>query len=184
MAAFTGKLEANNAQEFENLSQPVLLIWGTRALENASYLACLRETPRNHLNRSVELIQGAGLAVHREQPGNVVTAIERWQTERALPSPRIREDLLQTPLASMKNELPAALEKQGEPVPSASVAESDAVVAQDEDKIGEVLTYCVRCKKKTLMLHPAEFTMKNGRLAVRGACAICGTSTIRIGGRN
>ena len=41
--------------------------------------------------------------------------------------------------------------------------------------------YCMKCKKKTRMLNPTEVTMKNGRLAVRGTCEVCGTTLYRIG---
>lgn len=36
--------------------------------------------------------------------------------------------------------------------------------------------YCVKCKKKTEMKNPQEVTMKNGRHAMRGTCAVCGTT--------
>jgi Domain of unknown function (DUF5679) len=37
--------------------------------------------------------------------------------------------------------------------------------------------YCVKCKKKTEMKNAQEVTMKNGRHAMRGQCAECGTTT-------
>jgi hypothetical protein len=36
--------------------------------------------------------------------------------------------------------------------------------------------YCVKCKKKTEMKDAHEVTMKNGRTALKGTCAICGTA--------
>jgi hypothetical protein len=36
--------------------------------------------------------------------------------------------------------------------------------------------YCVKCKKKTEMKNPKEVTMKNGRHAMKGTCAVCGTT--------
>ncbi|MDQ6662117.1 MAG: DUF5679 domain-containing protein [Chloroflexota bacterium] len=35
--------------------------------------------------------------------------------------------------------------------------------------------YCVKCKKKTEMNDPQKITMKNGRPALQGHCAVCGT---------
>lgn len=43
--------------------------------------------------------------------------------------------------------------------------------------------YCMKCKQKRRMLNATEVTMKNGRMAVRGTCEVCGTSLYRIGGR-
>jgi uncharacterized protein DUF5679 len=37
-------------------------------------------------------------------------------------------------------------------------------------------TYCVKCKKKTEIKNPQEVTMKNGRHAIKGTCAVCGTT--------
>jgi pimeloyl-ACP methyl ester carboxylesterase len=41
--------------------------------------------------------------------------------------------------------------------------------------------YCVKCKKKRVMLNATEVTMKNGRIALRGTCEVCGTSLYRMG---
>lgn len=49
-------------------------------------------------------------------------------------------------------------------------------------QVVEVLeAYCVRCKKKTKVLNAHQITMKNGRPAVRGTCAVCGGTIQRIG---
>jgi Domain of unknown function (DUF5679) len=37
--------------------------------------------------------------------------------------------------------------------------------------------YCVKCKKKTEMKDAHEVTMKNGKHAMKGQCAVCGTTT-------
>jgi uncharacterized protein DUF5679 len=44
------------------------------------------------------------------------------------------------------------------------------------------LAYCFKCKAKTEILAASEFTMKNGRLAIRGTCVVCGSSITRLGG--
>ena len=40
--------------------------------------------------------------------------------------------------------------------------------------------YCAPCKKPVRMYNTEEFTMKNGRPALRGKCPDCGASTFRI----
>ena len=45
----------------------------------------------------------------------------------------------------------------------------------------QLIAYCVRCKKKTVMEDAEEVTMKNGRPAVRGKCSVCGAGQYRIG---
>ena len=41
--------------------------------------------------------------------------------------------------------------------------------------------YCVKCRKKDMeMSNPEEVTMKNGRRALKGKCASCGTGMYRI----
>ena len=41
---------------------------------------------------------------------------------------------------------------------------------------GADLYYCVKCKKKQVMLNPRQITMKNGKPALTGQCAVCGTT--------
>lgn len=42
------------------------------------------------------------------------------------------------------------------------------------------LYYCVKCKKKTEMKDGQRTTMKNGKPALKGQCAICGTTVNAI----
>ena len=44
------------------------------------------------------------------------------------------------------------------------------------DEIG----YCVKCKKKSKMADAKTVTMKNGRAAMKGKCAKCGTGMYKI----
>jgi hypothetical protein len=39
-----------------------------------------------------------------------------------------------------------------------------------------LLAYCVKCKKLTEMMNPQVVTMKNGKHAFKGTCAVCGTT--------
>jgi len=43
--------------------------------------------------------------------------------------------------------------------------------------------YCVKCKAKTEIKNPQRVTMKNGRAALKGVCAKCGTGVYRILGK-
>ncbi len=40
--------------------------------------------------------------------------------------------------------------------------------------------YCVKCKQKTEQKHPQRVTLKNGKPAQQGSCAVCGTKTTLI----
>jgi len=40
--------------------------------------------------------------------------------------------------------------------------------------------YCVKCKEKRDFVDANEVTMKNGRKAMKGKCASCGTNMFRI----
>jgi len=44
----------------------------------------------------------------------------------------------------------------------------------------EIEAYCVKCKRKEPMIEPKEMTTSNGRKAMSGKCAICGTKMIRF----
>jgi hypothetical protein len=41
--------------------------------------------------------------------------------------------------------------------------------------------YCVKCRTKREMKDARAITMKNGRPATEGKCAVCGTKMFRIG---
>ena len=43
--------------------------------------------------------------------------------------------------------------------------------------------FCVKCKKKQEIQGAQEVTMKNGRKALKGKCAQCGTGMFRILGK-
>jgi len=43
--------------------------------------------------------------------------------------------------------------------------------------------YCVKCKKSQEMKDEQQVTMKNGRLAAKGKCPVCGTGMYRILGK-
>ena len=43
--------------------------------------------------------------------------------------------------------------------------------------------YCLKCREKREMQDPQEVTLKNGRPAMQGKCAVCGTKITVIGGK-
>jgi len=43
--------------------------------------------------------------------------------------------------------------------------------------------YCMKCKKTREMKNPQNVTMKNGRKAQKGKCAVCGTNMYQILGK-
>ena len=42
--------------------------------------------------------------------------------------------------------------------------------------------YCIRCKRQRPIADAEVIVMKNGKPAVKGACAVCGTKVFKIGG--
>jgi pimeloyl-ACP methyl ester carboxylesterase len=65
---------------------------------------------------------------------------------------------------------------------SSSAQEPTQPDSGDRPNVQTVTAYCVKCKEKREILDVHEVKMKNGRLAVRGKCAVCGTNLNRIGG--
>lgn len=43
--------------------------------------------------------------------------------------------------------------------------------------------YCVKCREKREMQDEEQVEMKNGRPAIQGKCAVCGTKLFRILGK-
>jgi RNase P subunit RPR2 len=41
--------------------------------------------------------------------------------------------------------------------------------------------YCVKCKEKRDIKDAAQTTMKNGKPAIAGTCATCGTKVFKMG---
>ena len=45
-----------------------------------------------------------------------------------------------------------------------------------------MMMYCVKCRAKREGKNVQAVTMKNGKPATTGACAVCGTKMFKIGG--
>ncbi len=48
----------------------------------------------------------------------------------------------------------------------------------------QITGHCMKCKEKREMKDTEEVTMKNGRKAVKGVCATCGTKMFKILGKS
>jgi hypothetical protein len=59
-------------------------------------------------------------------------------------------------------------------------SEEVKTAAPIEEKI-TIEAYCAKCKRKRGMLNATEVTAKNGRIAVRGTCEVCGSKLYRSG---
>jgi len=159
--------------------------------------------------REVELIPDAGLAVQEEQPERVVAAIRRWQAEITPVPERVEATSIITHFPESEEQsiaerateqaLPEATQAQRDAEPAARMPFSEeevrsgidptSLTGEKEDgpfvdalaKAEPIMAYCVKCRQKREMLDAHEVIMKNGRRAVRGTCAVCGTPLNRIG---
>ena len=57
-----------------------------------------------------------------------------------------------------------------------SIQEEQHMTSAASDQI-----YCFKCRSKTDTLEAQEVVLKNGRPAVTGQCAVCGTKKFRMG---
>jgi pimeloyl-ACP methyl ester carboxylesterase len=181
MALLAGKLVENVSQQFQNLGQPVLSIWGA---QSEALPATAAQQPRR-----TELILEAGLAAHEEQPESVIAAIRRWQTESMPIGEQVATHLDTTtaPPQARQDSVPAPAADQALPSPPAeNGAQTERHTAPPTEEKSESqsrsnVAYCVKCKQKREIQSAHEVTMKNGRRAVRGTCVVCGATLNRIG---
>jgi pimeloyl-ACP methyl ester carboxylesterase len=116
-------------------------------------------------------------SVSQEIAQALLTQLKDWQTRSAPELELASEPALQDqPLPQPANEtatqsatVPTAEEQAGTPEPAQTGARSP------------IEAYCVKCRQKTSMLEAREVTMKNGRPALQGVCALCGSRLYRIG---
>ncbi len=50
------------------------------------------------------------------------------------------------------------------------------------EEVRSVTGYCMKCREKRDMNDAKEVTLKNGRQATQGSCAVCGTKITVMGG--
>jgi hypothetical protein len=65
------------------------------------------------------------------------------------------------------------------PAASSLTAEFDDQHGRREG-MAAVEAYCVKCREKREIKDPQEVTLKNGRPALKGTCAVCGTGLFRM----
>ncbi|SRR5579884_1331053 len=185
MALLAGKLDVDVSDEFANLKQPTLLLWGTETLNNLQAISGPHELVTPAQTR-MELIKDAGAAVHEEHPEIVITTILQWREEQAPACGAAGTQVETTASPATTQEIPAAETAQPEtqqeteiappqeqkPTQQKQAEEEPAIVAE---------AYCVRCKKKTPMKDIEEVTTKNGAPAIRGKCSVCGAGQYRMG---
>lgn len=75
LALWAGKLSKDASQQFETLQQPVLVIWGTQALQDTHMIAGAYAVPRQ---AQLAIMRDAGIYVHEQYPDVVVTDIVDW----------------------------------------------------------------------------------------------------------
>ncbi len=157
MAELAGKLAVDASQQFEALRQPTLVIWGARALNNTNTQA-ITSQENMPAQTEIALMPDAGTFVHEEYPALVIANILGWREEGKTATARVKRPVVEKP----------ATEESG--------------TSETEPETEEALmTYCVKCKKKTPMQDAQEVTMKNGNPAIKGKCSICGTGQFRMG---
>jgi len=157
MAELAGKLAVDASQQFEALLQPTLVIWGARALNNTNTQA-ITSQQNMPAQTEIALMPDAGTFVHEEYPALVIANILGWREEGKTATAQVKRPVVEKP----------AVEEFG--------------TSETEPETEEALmTYCVKCKKKTPMQDAQEVTTKNGNPAIKGKCSICGTGQFRMG---
>lgn len=102
-------------------------------------------------------------------------------TGEAEPTAQPEENIL----ATDETEADASSVEDATPEPHTVPVENEnqpASPAEQAASAKPIMAYCVKCKQKREMKNARAVTMKNGRRATRGTCAICGTTLNRIGG--
>ena len=157
MAELAGKLAVDASQQFEALRQPTLVIWGARALNNTNTQA-ITSQQNMPAQTEIALMPDAGTFVHEEYPALVIANILGWREEGKTATAQVERPVVEKP------------------------ATEESRTSETEPETEEALmTYCVKCKKKTPMQDAQEVTTKNGNPAIKGKCSICGTGQFRMG---
>jgi pimeloyl-ACP methyl ester carboxylesterase len=133
------------------------------------------QTQTNPVEPAPIMTSEAQQEVHATTEADVPQSPETSPDPIHMKEPEVLSEIKETPTFS-DEAAPIA------PLPSLSEPESASQATRDESAKPTIIAYCVKCKQKREMLHAQEVTMKNGRRAVRGTCAICGSGIYRIGG--
>jgi N-acetylmuramoyl-L-alanine amidase CwlA len=177
MALLTEKLAVDASHEFDTLDQPMLVIWGARALHNARSIAGKHSLPEH---TEIALIQDAGKSVHEEFPAMIVENIREWSEVG-----KIKEEKTAPDSTGVVAKKPMTATQEDVAVKKSEVAAQSQQLNTGKTQLSAevvgVEAYCVKCKKKTLMQNVEAVTTKNGVPALKGTCSICGTRQFRMG---
>jgi pimeloyl-ACP methyl ester carboxylesterase len=168
MALLAGRLNQDVSREIEEVRQPALVIWGVDALGKLQRARFTREGLQAAWalkQAQIELLPEGGLSAHEEQPRRIAEMILHWSANQVLAVPHAST----SGDRGISNQNSSDVEKQNAALPRTQAASA------------QVEAYCTKCKTKRPVLNAREVTMKNGRLAVQGACAVCGTQLFRLG---
>lgn len=197
MALLAGSLANDVSHQAEQVQQPTLVIWGADALgsiqrgrfeQSASSASSPSWGPAH---AQIELLPEGGLFVHEELPGRVANTLLHWSERHlqprlpaAAPTISMIDDEQKERQKRQKRQKRQATQEQ----PAGASTTSDASEAQTQTEKQPVElsptvveAYCIKCKAKRALQDPREVTMKNGRIAVRGSCPVCGSQLIRPG---
>ncbi len=185
MAEIAGKLQLDVTQQIEQISQPVLLLWGVHALNDQISLLSQHDF-FTHLQ--LRLVHNAGLSVQEEQPQAVISHILAW-----LPSSKHEDATIEAtalPETVATTSMPEPTEQPIIATPSVQPeAENNVDVHTEPPEGGEqqdaatqptMEAYCMKCKQKRPMQHPTEVVTKTGRHALEDRCPVCGTKLFRF----
>jgi len=59
-------------------------------------------------------------------------------------------------------------------------AQAETLSPNGQGDQDEMAIYCLTCRQKRPVLNPREERLSNGRLALRGECAVCGRTVMRF----
>jgi hypothetical protein len=198
LALLAGKMDLESRRQLEGLGQPVIMIWGEKAV------LALENLPAIAKDTEVVVIQESGLRPHEDRASTVVTHILDMGDGERLAGPITIEDTVvsnhQSVTVTLNQQKMETVEAVDANVfveqPGRSVEQTlDAGVMGDEKETEdsgsltetvenqqqeEVEAYCVKCKQKRIMQGAHRITTKNGRNAMEGSCPVCGTRLFRF----
>jgi pimeloyl-ACP methyl ester carboxylesterase len=189
MALLSGKLVRDVSHELEQVQQPALVIWGADALDRLHRTRFARLEAPGSLGpkqAQIELLPAGGIFVHEEQPQRVADMVLQW-SERHVP---VALSISTSGNAAVSDYRPVVAEPVAEEAPPEAHAQDLEVEAEEaqgtttgieQASSSQVEAYCNKCKTRRPIRNAREVTMKNGRAAVRGECAVCGTQIFRMG---
>lgn len=172
IAELAGKLQIDVTQQIEQISQPILLLWGVHALNDQVSWLSQHDFPA-HIQ--LALVHNAGLSVQEEQPQAVISHILAW-----LPC-HTQEDVTFAPTETTQPVQPEAEKSVDVHTESQERYEKqEGQKEQDAATSPTLEAYCMKCKQKRPMLHPTEVVTKTGRHALEDTCPVCGTKLFRF----